>query len=130
MKFHSTFSEITYIVRPQDIEIKAGRPTTTKGLRAEFHKGRFNSESAQKSLGWTEEDRETVEKYLVAHVDHGKSLSVMDIKAIADEAETQQVCLAMYVVAGESQSCGRPCTGDFCPEHAAEFVEEEETASV
>ena len=131
MKFRTKFRKITYVVRRQDIMVESGLKTVTKGLRAEFVDHSFDSETAQRRLGWTDADREAVEAYLIGHSDFGKGLYLVQGDDQTRVAETTQphTCLAIYVVQGESQSCGRPCEGDFCPEHEAEFASMEEVTS-
>lgn len=123
MKFRHKVRNMTYIVRAQDIIVESGHKTVTKGLKAKFVNGEFDSEAAQKSLGWSDEDREHVEAYLHAHPDYGRGMYGVQGRDEARIAEALEphTCLAMYVVQGESQTCGRPCEGDFCPEHEAEM---------
>jgi hypothetical protein len=69
---------MTYVVRPkwEQVHPVSGKVTPVPGLSAQF-RGRdrlFDTEAAQKTLGWTDEERKQVEEYLLGHQDFGYRL--------------------------------------------------------
>ena len=132
MLFRSRNRQITYTVKRQYKVAENGVERITHGLRAKFigsglgSGSTWDSELEQKNLGWTDDDRETVETYLQGHGDFGKSLYLIDEKAVLEGILNPKTCLAMYVFQGDSHTCGRPCEGDFCIEHSSEYADEEE----
>lgn len=66
---------ITYVVIPAvpQRDPLTGRQTgMNRALRAEFKEHKFNSLSAQKAYGWSDEERVMVERHLLNHPDFGK----------------------------------------------------------
>lgn len=128
--------------RRKVMDTTTGVITPYPGLEARFLNNRFDSRSAQREKGWTDEQRKTVENYLLNHRDfdapHGIHLEVVD-----GETKEQLIAAAGHVVTPTSVEGGRRCTawirnerqeselcpkqathGDLCAQHAG-FIGEE-----
>lgn len=77
MIFQSRYRNAAYIVRPTLKIVHPGYGVELKpGLRAEFtgEQRLFDSLKSQEKYGWTDEERERVEKHLLKHKDYGQGL--------------------------------------------------------
>lgn len=127
-----------YTIRPHTRYTENGMTMTRYPLRAQFVDGFWDSEATQKSMGWSNEEREQVEQYLLTHDDFGHGLFLDSSEPgagpyVATETEATEeeqeksltVCIASVETDGESKLCGRPTVGDseFCAKHIEEFAQ-------
>lgn len=77
MRFQSAHSNASYVVRRDMGEPTPGLPPPPRGLKAKFlgEDRLFDSERAQRELGWTDEERLLVERHLLTHRDFGRRRS-------------------------------------------------------
>lgn len=136
MRFISVPRRAKYVVRPTTRTTNVlGMPETHRGLAARFLNHSFDSEAAQRQLGWTDEERVTVERHLLGHPDldrhngfhlddvvEGKAGTRVDLPANAVSTR----CIAFFRNEdGEVEQCPREAKqGDFCNAHAVEETEE------
>lgn len=137
MRFISVPRRAKYVVRPTTRTMNAlGMPETHRGLQARFINHTFDSVASQQQLGWTDEERIQVERYLLGHRDldrhngyhlddivEGKPGSRVDLPANAVSTR----CIAFFRNEdGEVEQCPREAqVGDFCNAHAEEEAEKE-----
>ena len=122
MKFYSHYSHARYTVEPTYYRLAGPHRETVHGIAAEFDDNRFDSEVAQKQLRWTDEQREQVESYLMAHADYGKTLRAIPDGELAEAQAPQEiaVCLFRVTIDGDVEACGRPSVSSdgYCAKHA------------
>jgi hypothetical protein len=139
MRFISVPRRAKYVVRPTTRTMNAlGMPEIHKGLQARFLNHIFDSEKAQTQLGWTDEERKAVERYMMSHRDYGAHNGFY-LEEIDEEKGATRVnlpagpkttrCIAFFRNEDkEIEQCPKEATvGDYCADHAAE---EEELAAV
>jgi hypothetical protein len=131
MRFVSTASRANYVVKPSWKTINAlGQPEVHRGLRAKFLFHTFDTDKAQRELGWTDDERKIVEEYLLGHRDYdhprGFYLEIVDgeqrpVRAPATVG--QRRCIAtIRNEQNEAEQCPallKEDEGDYCEEHAA-----------
>jgi hypothetical protein len=130
MQFHSFAKQETFTVRPSFKSIEHGIVSYTKPLRAAFVNHRFDSEAAQKSLGWTDEEREQVEQHLLSHYKLGKTRGFYVLDAymrpttqapepatVVDPGKIQ--CLFVIPTSEGDERCDKPAVegGIYCEAH-------------
>ena len=77
MKFRTKWSKAIYIIRPSARQVdQLGIVNIRPGLRAIFDRDthEFDSVLAQEEIGWSDEEREAVEKFLLNSKDYGNGL--------------------------------------------------------
>jgi hypothetical protein len=133
MKFQSKWRNALYIVRPTTKTIIPGFGVQyQKGLFAKF-KGEqriFDSVAAQEEHGWTDEEREQVEKHLLSHKDFGHGLYLAPGEELTDEqrgwVRDQRVfdkpktrCMHVWVDGVEVKQCPNEASvgQEFCDLH-------------
>lgn len=132
MKFLSGARSRTacYVVEAQRqiMDMATGRSQTTPPLRAKFKDHKFDSEIAQRELGWSEEQRKRVEEHLIHHPDFGRSDGrglFYDNSATISEAElvasgARRRCVFMQDVGEETLQCAEMVDEpgvDYCSLH-------------
>jgi hypothetical protein len=134
MVFNHFFKDAKYVIRASYREVVNGMMVPHRGLRAEFTNHRFDSGKAQASLGWSDEERNLVEQYLIEHADFGvprgmslENHTIENLREAPVSIPALKVrCAAFYrdEETGESVQCDRsPADSeDFCKEHMAEVV--------
>ncbi len=140
MVFLSAFNRAKYVVtghpRRKVTDPSTGITTPYPGLEARFLGNRFDSVRSQAEKGWTDEQRKTVENYLLGHRDFdrpgGIFLETVDgetkeqlIRQAGHEVTPSQVAGKKRCVAWirnerqESELCPKEAThGDLCAAHA------------
>lgn len=121
MKFSSGFNTAVYVIRPQVVRHDewTGQPKTIReAIRAHFIDHLFDSEIAQKAHGWTDEQREKVEEYLLTHPDmgrvDGRGLTKVEdapVGAIGTLTE-ETTCRYFRDVDGEVLKCPKPVSDE------------------
>lgn len=148
MKFRRSYrgrGRHTYTIRAASSFMDQGLLKRDRGLHAAFIDGFFDSQNAQDTLGWKDEERDLVERYLMAHGDFGHGLYLdaseplaasMPGPEAAPAVEGQPapslttICIAQVEKDGETEMCGKPTVdvnGEFCAEHAEAFATAEGT---
>ena len=137
MKFRRSYrghGRHVYVIRKARRYMLDGLQEYDRGLRAEFNEGFFDTEAAQLTLAWTDEERDLVERFLMRHQDFGHGLYLDPSEKGASVAtperpaaiegqpgESRTVCIAWDENGdGESTMCGRPTVddaGEFCARH-------------
>jgi hypothetical protein len=90
MIFQSRWKNAAYIVRPTLREVHPGYGVQIHpGLRAEFtgEQRIFDSKRSQEKYGWTDEERERVEKHLLKHKDYGNGIYLAPGEELPQEFE-------------------------------------------
>jgi hypothetical protein len=125
MRFVSAATRAKYVVVPKYTVMNGPNQTAVPGLTARFFGHVFDSQKSQRELGWTDEEREKVENYLLGHRDFNRHGGFY-LENAADLAVPRELgakrCIAFFRnEAGESEQCPRePVEGkDYCDEHAA-----------
>lgn len=144
MKFLSgtRAAKMTYVVeakRPM-FDPTSGTRWFTDPLYAEFKQHKFDSEAAQRTYGWTDEQRKKVEEHLLNHQDWGRSDGrgiFLDQTATAKPTSEQELveaakargtvperrCLFMQDVGEDTIQCDQKIPidqpSDYCSTHEA-----------
>lgn len=143
MKFLSgtRAEKITYVVeskRPM-FDVTSGTRWFTRPLYAEFKQHKFDSEAAQRTYGWTDEERKKVEEHLLNNPDWGRSdgrgifhdttatviSSEKDLIEAAKQRGTvpERRCLFMQEVGEDTVQCDQKIPidqpSDYCATHEA-----------
>lgn len=134
MRFISVPRRAKYVVKPTTRTMNAlGMPEVHKGLQARFINHTFDSKLAQGQNAWTDEEREAVERYLLAHRDYERHNGYYLDEVVEGKGEvSKKIDLPMTAVStrciaffrnedGEVEQCPREAqVGDFCSTHAEE----------
>jgi hypothetical protein len=123
--------QIEYIVERRRKELEHGEWVYKRGLSAKFFDHKFDSEKAQKALGWTDEERIKVENHLLNDKDFrtaekGRRLRVDGAYLREGEAfEISERCDAKLVTPNGPEPCPlSPVPGfNFCKRHILERVD-------
>lgn len=125
MRFLSAANRAKWVVVPAYTTYNGPTAIPVPGLKARFFGHVFDSEKSQRELGWTDEEREKVEEYLLSHQDFNKHGGFY----LETQAESNVItplgpkrCIAFFRnESGESEQCPREPIegGDYCDEHAA-----------
>ena len=134
MRFMSKQPRLKIVIRPAVKQHQPGSGQVTlidRGLRARFRDHFFDSEIAQKQLGWTDEERMLVEEQLLANHRYGKAngfylediaerrAAQLDKKK--DRSNEQIRCLEFYrdPETNEAVQCPNAVVPDteFCADH-------------
>lgn len=129
MRFLSIWRHPVYVVRPATKTVIApGQVNVDRGLRAEFREGgwpeggNFDTEAEQRRLNWSDEDREAVERHLMAHSDFGVGIFLeSQVGAESDEAPDQVGCAQIEITEDGAERCGkrRVKGSHYCKKHEA-----------
>jgi hypothetical protein len=128
-----------YVVRATQQYTDGGLVQTRYGLSAKFVRGTWDSLAAQKENGWSDQEREVVERHLMNHGDFGNGLYLDPEEARAASGEGHgaviptpptmpgglpQVCIATTTGPDGVTMCGKPIEAgsDYCPDHAKAFA--------
>jgi hypothetical protein len=126
MRFVSVAKRAKYVVagHPKHVVMNGATPIVHPGLAARFFGNVCDTEKSQRELGWTNEEREVVEEYLLGHKDFnhpgGYYLEVAPDVVAPRGAPTATRCLAFFRnEAGESEQCPNTPEGDtdYCAQH-------------
>lgn len=126
MRFISVAKRAKYVVsgHPKYVEMRGPTPIVQPGLSARFFGNVCDTEKMQKELGWTDEERQIVEEYLLNHKDFNRPggfyLEVEPDAAAPKRDLTVTRCLAFFRnEAGESEQCPNQTLeeSDYCAEH-------------
>lgn len=135
MIFQSKYNNASYVIKPtrRVFDGSAGISFLVPGLEARFTGGQrlFNSEMAQEDLGWSDEDRELVEKKLLGHRDfghtlflaYGESVPESHKESVSKRAPVMPDRRCAFIVVDKKANtytqCETPATAgrDYCQEH-------------
>lgn len=138
MIFQSKYGNYVAVYEPKDkIFLPGRRVNKIRGLRAEFSGSLhlFDSDAAQRSNRWSDEERETIEKYLVNMPGFGKEIYIKPGQTIPEylQEELKKVeeqygsptespftrCQKYTVESGQIIQCSNGATPgtEFCPAH-------------
>jgi len=126
MRFVARAERAKYVYKPMVKHVNGGVATMERGLTARFLGHVFDSERAQKALGWTDEDRRAVERFLLEHYDFNRpnGFYLEDAQHVGEVAMPAAGavlrCLEFFVnEAGESEQCPNEVVGDgeYCSAH-------------
>lgn len=134
MKFRSKFRRHGFIIRPtrRVFDPVHNLPTIVPGLNVKFSTERvFDSVEAQQQRGWTDEERNLVEDYLLKCKQYGVSIWVSPGQDIPEEKlaimrvkpkNSRRPCVAVALVDGEVVQCANEATPgrDHCKDHDPE----------
>lgn len=150
MRFASHANRAKYVIAGHPrrrVEASDGSTYTNPGLEARFLNNAFDTERAQRDKGWTDEQRQIVENYLLSHPDFdkpggfyldlatsGKSKAEILREAghpMADQPVMgNERCMFFFSdpdVPGAVAQCPATKTeGDYCAEHQPEHVTDEQ----
>lgn len=130
---------MVYVVVPdwEEVHQLSGKVTPHAGLKARFsgqaHQGFFDSESAQKNLRWTDEQRIQVEEYLMNHPDFGHQIffapgqTTPDGKEPPDTTRPSEVRCGHFVTdRGEIRQCKNKALlgNDYCALHQPSLIKQ------
>ena len=131
MRFTHFYRNASYVVTPTYHILQGLNKVPVRGIRADFRNHQFDSQQAQKNLGWSDEQRDTVEKYLLAHGDFDKERGLhLDVtetqpgsKAAKAAAEKTPAVSCAFVeeVDNETHVCGARVKkgSEYCRKHEA-----------
>lgn len=138
MQFYSSMKDMTYIIRAGWYEMQAGQRVFHRGLEAQFRKHQFDSETARRALGWTDEDHDHVVQALKdpaigtgPYNDRMGGRLNVNLEAHPEEHNygpggemvtiPPKPCLFTIVNAEGSALCSKPAEKgeDYCSEHLA-----------
>lgn len=128
MRFVHTSRRYKYVIVPRVKNIVNGITlATSPGLTARFLNHLCDTEREQRNKGWTNEDRQTVEAFLLAHADYMRPGGFYLENAADDQAPIAPVetlrCIAFFRnEQNEVEQCpSMPLEGgEFCAEHEPE----------
>lgn len=123
MRFSSTGDHVRYTVIPKDYELQGNHKKILPGsLAAEFFQHEFDSEKAQKSNRWTDEQRVQVEDYLKDHPDFGFQIWEVDELVAGINFSGQRCLFSVPTEGGVIDVCGEPAIEDslYCAKHDAD----------
>jgi len=129
MRFLSAATRAKYVVVPAYTTMNGPVKVPVSGLRARFFGHVFDSEKAQRDLGWTDEERKRVEDYLLGHRDfnrHG-GFYLENTDVVLQTPGLVKRCIAFFRNEdGESEQCPREPTegSEYCDEHKAMMAAE------
>lgn len=126
MRFVSAAIRAKYVVagHPKHVVMNGPTPVVQPGLSARFFGHVCDTEKMQKELGWTDDERELVEEYLMGHRDFNRPGGFY-LETIAD-GEQPKVdaratrCLSFFRNEdGEAEQCPNETVGDtdYCAQH-------------
>lgn len=125
MRFVSVAKRAKYVVagHPKHVTMNGPTPIVQPGLTARFFGNVCDTRKSQSEQGWTDDEREIVENYLMGHKDFnhpgGFYLEVAP-DAVAPRGAMATRCLAFFRnEAGESEQCPNPTLedSDHCAQH-------------
>lgn len=123
MIFVSKYAAARFTIAPDDYEYHGHRRVLVRGLHAQFVDNRFDTEQAQRTEKWSDEQRKQVEEGLLASEDLNRTLSLIDPNFEIGPQIMPEVltCLFDVTVDGNVESCGRPAISEdgYCQKHAA-----------
>jgi len=133
--FMSQFENMTYVVRPkwEQVHPVSGRVTPVPGLSVNFRgRGRlWDSESAQKTNRWSDEERKQVEDYLLNHTDFGHHLWLAPGQVAPEGYKTNATpeelrCSHFVTEKGEIRQCKNPALvgEEFCGTHKPSLIKQ------
>lgn len=125
MRFNHTSRRYKYVIVPRVKTIVNGTTlATTPGLSARFLNHLCDTEREQRNKGWTNEERKTVEAFLLAHEDYMRPGGFYLENAADDQAPIPPMeavrCIAFFRnETNEVEQCpSKPLDGsEFCAEH-------------
>ena len=124
MRFVNKYVHARYSPRVPYYETHGPHRQLVHGLIVQFEDNEFDSEAAQHTFGWTDEERVEVEEYLQAHRDYGRvmnTVSAGEVEGITTAPPELITCLWMVTIDGDVEVCGRPAVNEEgeCAKHAA-----------
>jgi hypothetical protein len=125
MQFRSKWRKPQYVVRPTYKTIIApGQEQIHQGLRAMFQDdgargGFLDTEAQQRALGWSDEERERVEQYLLNHSDFGSAFVLADQVDLQPADVMPEGCVFVDPDGPIAEMCGKARAEDsaYCEEH-------------
>ncbi len=132
LRLQSKYTTHTVSIIPTTRRVHAtlGIVEPVPGLFAQFTGPQriFDSVAEQKKWGWTDEQREVIEKRLVERDEYMVDYFPAPLSPVPDrlkpftrvkEAPKTKICMAFGYVEGSLVQCGKPATAgrDFCQEH-------------
>lgn len=125
-----------YVIRPTRRIVADGMFDIRYGMRARFSMGAFDSQVAQIEEGWTDDERELVERRLMAHGDFGIRMFLhpnetearaklvemgLAVEAVVEPSPMTPGARCIAEGVGENPLCLKPVFpgSEFCPEHVA-----------
>ena len=127
MRFKNKVARITYVITPATyVTNERGERNMVRGLRVKFRNNFLDTKAAQREQGWTDDQREQVEKALIDHGDFGRGMYLDEVSSNPlverkmDQTDAQTFCVATTAGPEGSTICGKATDGgDFCEEHAS-----------
>ncbi len=137
MKFISKWHNLTYIVRASQRILTPGFGLqTTPGLRARFRGENriFDSELSQKQNGWSDEERNQVDDYILAHPDFGHGVYLAPGEVMPEEKQSLvrdvapvvvRRCMSITTQNGEIVQCSNEAYPgeEFCIDHKPQAIQ-------
>ena len=125
MRFRSIWRKPQYVVRATfKTQIAPGQTTIHPGLHANFHDeggqgGYLDTEAEQRTLGWSEEEREQVEQHLLNHSDFGRGIYLAESAEMRPEDLEPEGCIFTAPDGSVAERCGKARAEDsaYCEEH-------------
>lgn len=125
MRFRSIWRKPQYVVRATfKTQIAPGQTTIHPGLHANFHDegaqgGFLDTEAEQRNLGWSDEEREQVEKLLLAHSDFGRGIYLAESAEMRPGELEPEGCTFITPEGTVAERCGKARVEDstYCEEH-------------
>lgn len=144
MKFRSKYPDRVYVVQPADYMYDGRQQRRlVRGLRVEFRAGFFDSVRAQERNGWTDEERDIVEHFLLNHDDFNRHARFgrgglylddaqdptlpAEVKQQVQTADAQRRCILTIRDEDGIEQCGNQAAegSDYCEVHQRALVGQE-----